>query len=94
MIWGDQNKDGKTNIVFRIKHILIIPTKCPMLIHFIYLLYFSYMLRYYIHNHHGKILCPLLETIFCYVTFNCGFYSSYVVNYKRYNKAYTGVTIL
>ena len=82
---GNQNKYGKTKSVFKIKHILIIQTKCTMFIPCIYLLNFSYMLRYYIHHHKEELLWPLLKTIFCYVAFNCGFYSSYVVNYKRCN---------
>lgn len=94
MVWGDQNQEGKTHCVFKITHILIIPTKCKMFIHCVYLLYFSYMLRHYIHYHQGERLCPLFKTMFCYVAFNCGFYSSYVLNYKRYNGIYTGVAIL
>jgi hypothetical protein len=93
LIWGDHNNSGKTNSVFKIKHILIIPTKCTIYIRYIHLLYLSYMLRYYIH-HQGELLCPLLKTIFCYVAFSSAFYSSDVVNYKRYNSACTGVTVL
>ena len=39
---------------------LITPSKCTMFVHYIYLLYFSYMVRC-LHHHQREIVCPLLK---------------------------------
>ena len=49
------------------------------------------MFQCHIHDHWGELWCPSLKTM-CYVAINCGLYNSYVIIYKRYNCAYTGVT--
>ena len=38
-------------------------------------------------------LCPLLTTMCCYVAINCDFYTNFIINYKRYNSAYTGIAV-
>jgi hypothetical protein len=43
-----------------IKHPLIIPTECTVFIHYIHLLYFSYMFWCHTYHHQGELLCPLL----------------------------------
>jgi len=55
-----------------------------MFIHYLPLLYFSYMFRCYMHHRQGELLCPLLNIICCYVSVTNSCYSSYVVNYKMY----------
>jgi len=64
-----------------------------MFIHYIHLLYLSYMCRCHIHHHQGELLYPLLNVTCSYVAITkCG-YSSYVVNYKK-KKKYTRIGIL
>jgi len=62
-----------------------------MFIHYIHLLYLSYMFRCYIHHHQGELLCPLLKTRYCYKVVNYDFFSSYAINYKVQLCIYTGV---
>jgi hypothetical protein len=58
-----------------------------MFIHYMHLLYFFYMFRYHVHHHQAELMCPSLKTIRCYLAINYGFYSRYVVNYKRQDGA-------
>ena len=76
-----------------IKHSLIIPTKCTVFIHYIHLLYFSYLFRCHIYHHQGGHLCTLLKISYCYEAINYGVYSRYGVNYRRYRYTYFGFTI-
>jgi hypothetical protein len=50
--------------------------------HKTYLSHLSYVFRCHIHHHQEELLCHLLTTIYCYEAINCGFSSSYVVNYE------------
>ena len=47
-------------------HSLIVQTKSTMFIHYIHLLHFSYMFRFYLPLYQGELLCPLLKIIYCY----------------------------
>ena len=46
-----------------------------MFIHYIHLLYFSYMFRFHIRHYQGELRCPLLVTICCYVAIKYGCYA-------------------
>ena len=63
-----------------------------MRIHYIHLLFFSYVPRCHVRNQWGELLCPFLKTVYCYVAINSSFYSNYIINYKRYN-IYRGHTV-
>jgi hypothetical protein len=61
-----------------------------MFILYIRSLYPSYIFQCHIHHHQDELVCHLLTTRYRYEAINYSFYSSYVVNYKRYNCAYVG----
>ena len=65
-------------------------TNCKIFIHYIHLLCFSYMFRFYIHHHQGQIMCPLLKTTCSYAALKYGYYNNYVVNYERNNLSVCG----
>lgn len=50
------------------------------------------MLHCHIYHHQVEFLCPVLNTRYYYEVVNNGFYTSYAVNYKRFNCEYIGVT--
>jgi len=71
-----------------INQLLIIPTKCTMFVRYIYCISstcFGVTFTIIRENLRAPYLKP------CVV--NHGFYTRYVINYKRYNCAYTGGTI-
>ena len=52
-----------------------------MFAHYIYLLYFSYVFRRYIHHGQGETFLPFIQTTYCYVAISYRFNSSYVMNF-------------
>ena len=50
-----------------VKHTLITPTKYTIYIHYIHLLYFSYMFRCLIHHHCGELLLLFIGTKYSHV---------------------------
>lgn len=58
------------------------------------LIFAVFLLHVSVLHHQGELTCHILKTTFCYAAIICGYCSSYVVNTKKKQLAFTGFTII